>query len=405
MKYIFTIFIFISSSFASNCSDSNDAGLDLINSLNNFQESFAKPVQDTFCDNFVETQIPNQLMTQIKGLVQSQKNIIGTTSDANKLGKALNECSPKKSSKALVLSFAGTGAYNPRSYRLMADLIKCRKFQSVPSWLMPSAYPYILKALKSSNSDSVKWSGLERGVLSRLLTSSSLSKHAQNFDFAIFPSEESEIIANPENITLSSLKQVSEEVARSLSGSPIGIVNAVSCAKQYFKEARDLKINPKLIVLSHSSGGRSAVKFLEKIKLSLPEVKSDLTVTIDPVKEAQHAIQEVASQYAGKAGNRLLQLLPLMKVESDDMPVNVWSRRQGNSLYKTSNSRRWINFYQNSDKNGLEISVKFGIHGSPIKNADSNNYIKELGDKAHGEICYNEKLLNKVEVEILDLFE
>ena len=79
------------------------------------------------------------------------------------------------------------------------------------------------------------------------------------------------------------------------------------------------------------------------------------------------------------------------------------SLKQPDVLYKTSNTKRWINFYQKEDKQG--IGSGFGIYGSPIMGADSNTYIKGAGKKGHGEICKKYKVNNKIKEEILKLFE
>jgi len=404
MKLSFLIILFVNSVFA--C-DPQEPGNEMINSIAQFSSSLSYPIKVQSCTNFGDIKDNDALNKQVATMVQNQTNSIWKIKNRHKMGSALNECSPNKNSKALVITFAGTGAFNPRTYSLMADLIKCPEFQDLPDWMKASAYSKILQSLKDKKSSYTKWSGIEKGILSTFIKKPSLNKHAKDFDYAVFASEESEILADPQKISTSSFTELAKEMGKSVSGFPQGIKDALACAITYFKEAKSLNINPKLIVLSHSSGGRSSVKFHEKLKLFLPNKSSDLSITLDPVKEAHHAIQEVASQYAGKAGNHLIDYIPFVEVDKEELnkPVNVWTRKQPNSLYKTSNSERWINFYQNEDSNGLGMSPKFGIHGSPIHNSDKNIFIKDLGKKAHGSICYDDKVLNQIEKEVLILFE
>src|SRR5690606_28069465 len=117
----------------------------------------------------------------------------------------------------------------------------------------------------------------------------------------------------------------------------------------------------------------------------------DLMLTIDPVKEAHLAIKEVGEQMAGNAGREVYNAIPLLD-DKKILPPNVWTRNQPSILYKPSNVTRSISFYQNVDTEGIKGPVKFGIHGSPIHNADRNYFIdKGLGTDAHGAIATHEK--------------
>ena len=374
----------------------------ITDNTSSFASDFNQVLDKQICKSFETVKTNDELKKQINTLVQNQTNKIWKVKDRHEMGIALNQCEPNKNSKALVLSFAGTGAYNPRTYSLMAELIKCDEIQALPSWMKKHLYSKVLNSLKSKKSNYTKWSGIEKGILSEMIINPELNGKAKTYDFAVFPSEESELIADPDKINFSKLKDITKEMSKSYASFPTGIKNALACAINYYKSAKEKYITPKLIVLSHSSGGRSVVKFLQKLKLLLTEQKADLVVTIDPVKEAHHAIQEVASQYAGKVGDELLDYIPFVDIDNDK-PVNVWTRKQPKSLYKTNNSNKLINFYQNVDSHGLGMKPHFGIHGSPIENADNNYFIKGLAKKAHGEICYDQDVMYKITKEILKL--
>ncbi len=333
------------------------------------------------CEDFTSVKSQDQLERKLRSLVQKQTNKIWTLKNRHHIGSTLNSCSFKDNSNGLVITFAGTGSFNPRTYHLMSDLIRCDSTQSLPVWMKENIYYLLRKILKEKKSNYTKWSGIEAGPLKLILKNSELSKDFRNYDFNVFASEESELLAGLENINLSNISKVFYEIQQSVTGNPQGIKQAVACTYRYFNEAKSSGAMPKLIILSHSSGARSSVKYLEKIK----GIKANLVLSIDPVKEAQHAMGEVLEQ------------LPSYILGKE---VNVWSRKQPESLYKTSNSNRWINFYQNVDSNGLDLPIKFGIHGSPIHDADRNVFIKGLGAKAHGEITYDPSVLKAIQDEL-----
>ena len=180
----------------------------------------------------------------------------------------------------------------------------------------------------------------------------------------------------------------------------------MQCAQKYLAAAKVLSIKPKIILMTHSSGGRSAVKFAENLKLftnpitNKKDYKIDLVFSMDPVKEAHEAIKEVGSQFAQRAKDHALNYIPYVDIK--DKAINVWTREQPNSLYKPSNTSRWVNVYQNKDELGLKIKdYKFGIHGSPIANADYNSFVtKGMGADAHGAITSHAETIRMFKTEM-----
>lgn len=302
-------------------------------------------------DNVIKTVFANQAL-----------KLAATPDDRHKIADKLNDCSPEKDSEALVINFAGTGAFNPRGFHVMSELLSCYGNQELPESLKKKMFYSIAIQDRKLNPESYKWSGIEAGPMNQFFSDPFLKTKGKALDFAVFASEEAEIYAHPKNITLKSV--ITDKT-------PPGIESARACVAKYLEAARKLSIKPKIIVLTHSSGGRSAVKLAEQLKAQ--NVQLDLVITMDPVKEAQKAMLEVAGQYATFKKN-----------------VAVHSRTQPKTLYKTSNTSRWVNVYQNVDTDGLKTKPKFGIHGSPVHEADKNIYIKDgLGSAAHGEITYS----------------
>lgn len=389
-KFLAIYSFIILNSFGYHCDNSQKTDL-LSNNIDNLASYIEKPLKLLDCSNFKGAEQESQINDVLRSIVQNQTNSVINITNRHQMGEKLNACIPTKKSKALVLSFAGTSAFNPRSHHIMSTLIKCPEFQKLDTKFKQYIYSSLSEILADKKSKFTNWSGIDKGIMSQFLINPKVTDLAADFDFATFASEESEFISDPSKLSDSSISPLIKEVSLSLSNSPIGITNAIKCVKKYYKKAKKLAINPKLIITSHSSGGRSAVKFLEKIK---GFKESDLTLTIDPVIEVQHAIEEVASQELGNINRSIFG--------EEERPVNVWSREQPKSLYKV-NSAKWINFYQQSDSKGFDMSPSFGIQGSAVRDAE-NIFINDLSDRGHGEITYNEKVLDIMTTQINSLF-
>lgn len=354
-----------------------------------------------YCQSLSQVKSNSDLDKVVKLIIDEHNKKFKRGYNRHQIGSALNQCIPTKNSKALFLSFAGTGAFNPRSYHLMRELIQCNKHDLLTTSVRNYSYSSVLKSLKAKKSSYTKWSGIEKGPLNLILKRDRLLDRASEYDYAIFASEESELLASIDNISFEKLEKITEEYSRSTIGYPRGITDALVCSKKYFEKADELGIEPKLIIMTHSSGGRSAVKFLENLK-KLSEKNADLVFTMDPVIEAHEAIFEVIPGLSHKLSLDALDYITPGEIE--DKRVKIWSKKRPKSLYKTSNTKRWISTYQNIDTNGLGMSPKFGICGSPIHKADKNLFIdKGLGKSGHGQITYHWQNLQLFKEEILDL--
>lgn len=304
--------------------------------------------------------------------------------DRHETTRLINDCKPTITSRALIIAFEGTGAYEPILPAVMNKLNKTltrNKFDKLNERVLPS----VRKELKKYYSRELKWTGLMSGPMSELFS----LKNGQYVDWYSFPSEEVEQLAGLEEIPRTSLRQLYNNIVDSVDSNPKGIQNAVSCIAKYIKKAKQIEIYPKIILISHSSGGRSLVKFAEKIKRMKLDV--DLAFSIDPVIEAHHAIEEVIPQKIGEPARYLR-----WRFTGGPYPYSaVWHRDHRSKLYAPNNVENYISFFQNTDRLGLKMggdALRFGIHGSNIYGAD-NTHIKGLGHDAHGAICYNEKVI------------
>lgn len=365
------------------------------------QNNILNPV---ICENLKQVKSLEQYQTELRTLVQNQTNQVIDISDRHEMGVALNQCEANRNSKGLVLSFAGTAAYNPRTHILMAKLIQCPHYQKLPDWMKNKAYPILLQTLEEKKSAFTHWSGIDRGVMSEFLTNAKLNQKMRNFQYASFASEELEILGQPENINLESARELLTDAIKPI---PWGHIHALQCAKNYLASSKKLGLDPKFIIMSHSSGGTATVKFLETLKRVIPGANADLVISLDPVKEAHLAIAEVSSQVIGKGQRETARQLGLRADDrAQELPLMVWSRDQADKLYKPQNVDRWINFYQQSDRYGLGVSPQFGIQGSPVAHADHNFFIStNLGEKAHGEMTYHPEVMSKIAEALMEQLE
>lgn len=309
--------------------------------------------------------------------------------DRHQANKNLNKCLPSEESKVLVIAFEGTGAYEPLIPSVFSKFNNCFGGK-LSAKLISSIYPLSREIYEEDKKVDSKWSGLQAGIMTEMIS----LKGSSSIDWYSFPSEEVEQLAGLEQFKNISIKELYDNIKDSVESNPKGIKNARDCIMQYIGKSKLLGIRPKIVLVSHSSGGRSLVKFAEHMKKDVG-VEIDLAFSIDPVKEAHHAVEEVIPQ---KIGEPLRYAKWKLQGSKGKYPYSaVWSRKQPSSLYKSSNIKEHVNFYQQNDREGLKIggdALRFGIHGSIISGAD-NHFIKGLGTSAHGEITYNQTVLDK----------
>lgn len=336
------------------------------------------------CHNLTRPISKESARQLLDAMTQRQKLALGHDQldvSRHTIGERLNHCEPRSGEKGLVINFEGTGSFSPRTGHLLKEFSDCTGGDGD---LGQYLYYETQKAIKRTYGTSEAWSALQNGPLREL----ALAGATKDLGWVTFASEESEVLADPKN--LSSYSAVNSAIA------PRGIVSAAKCINKYLSKAKERGIKPKIIVQGHSSGSRSAVKFIEYLNHLEVPIKVDLMLTIDPVKEAHLAVNEVMGQYAGNANRSIYNTIPFV----DDLPIvppNVWTRRQPATLYRPTNVQRAVSVYQNIDTEGIKGPVKFGIRGSPIHDADLNLYLKEgLGSDAHGAISKHERTLKLV---------
>ena len=314
----------------------------------------------------------------------------------------VNSCLPSEKSKALIIAFEGTNSYEPLSSIVMSDFNKCFGGKLKES-LRKSIYPTFLNIFKEQTNKNARYSGLQSGIHKEL----NFINNGKYVDWFSFPSEETELIPKllppPKNHTkaeveptpapakqliapvkkigkaitqiLPTIKQTAKDINNSINLNPLGVQKARECITKYLKEARRLKISPKLIIVSHSSGSQSLIKFAESMRKE-SDVEFDLAFTIDPVEEAHKAGFRILGKKFKELGK-----IPILQTKPFDKPRNV---------------KKHENFYQQDDRKGLGLPrpLDFGIHGARVK--DANNYeVQEGKETAHGSIPFNDFVIEK----------
>ncbi len=385
-RIFLTLFFYISVEAATCMNQDVPDSLDSVKQLSSMQ---------SLCDKMPMIKTNEELKESLEYFYKIAK--MKDAPDRHMVTKRMNLCSPTKDSKVLIIAFEGTGAYEPLVAGTMALFNKCFGNGKVDSTISSKIYATTREIYKADKKKDSKWSGLQAGVMSSLTE----IKDSNKVDWYSFPSEEVEQLAGLDEAKSLSLKKLYGEIKDSIASNPKGIQNARDCIKSYMTDAWAMGIEVKVVVVSHSSGGRSLVKFAEHVKKDLPSAHIDLAFSIDPVKEAHHAIEEVVPQKAGEP-IRYLQW-KMSGGSGKDYPYSaVWTRDQPHKLYKPTNVENHINFYQNEDRLGLKVggdAARFGIHGSPMQNAE-NIYMKGQGISGHGSITYDKKVLDRFEEEI-----
>lgn len=322
--------------------------------------------------------------------------------DRHGLRARLTSATPTPGVETLVVAFEGTGAFEPRVAPLVMQLLRAAGGRVADGdALVDAARAAIARA---EGGRDLKWSALMAGPLPALLEDPALTG---GFDWASFPSEEAEVLAGMDSVSVDSIRRLRRDVAASRAGLPRGVVDAHAFVRAYLAAWPEGAPRPRLVVITHSSGGRAAVKCLEEWKKDGIEV--DLVFSIDPVRAAHEALSELLPQMIGQGSNYNARRVPGGDWVLDRLGVGkpvlprVWHRHHPAYLYKPGNARRWVSVYQRADTLGMKIYPRHGIQGSALKDADHEEEIGGLGDDGHGAIGYAPRTLELWRAELAAL--
>jgi hypothetical protein len=320
--------------------------------------------------------------------------------DRHKLRERLHPPRPTPGVETLIVAFEGTGAFEPR----LAPMVM-RAYRDLGSPAVPDGDDLVKAALGEiarAEGRETKWSALMAGPLPALLEAPALTG---GFDWASFPSEESDLLVGLDGITKENLGRLDEDIRRSRAGLPTGVVDATAWVRSYLAAWPEGTRPPRLVVLAHSSGTRSAVKTLEELKGPTKahprgvRIEADLAFSIDPVRAAHEALKELLPQMLGQGAHYNVRKVPafdwlLDRVGAPD-PVlpRVWHRDHPDHLYKPGNVKRWVSVFQLDDTLGMKLPPHHGIQGSTLRGADHEEHVRGLGDDGHGAIGYHERTL------------
>ncbi|MEL6548223.1 MAG: hypothetical protein AAFQ82_26585, partial [Myxococcota bacterium] len=311
-------------------------------------------------------------------------------------------------SPVVVIAFEGTGAFEPRLEPGITAVTHTLQSAGHDTAGLDVAR-FVENALEAEFGRPAHWSGLAHGPRTALARVPELEEQVQ---WLSFPSEELEILASPEAYRQATPAQLARDIMRSSSGTAQGIEHAQAAMNDILRQAHARgEEPPTFAVVSHSSGGRSAVKFLEFARTirapdgSAPDI--GFAFTIDPVREAHEAVGEAARELVNKGtehgANWVRDRLGIAPRRV--WPPTVGSRPQPESLYRVANTPCWVNFYQRCDTEGLKMDPRFGIHGSPVAHAQNIELRAGpgIGAAAHGEIAFHPQVRERFVQEIRNL--
>ena len=298
-------------------------------------------------------------------------------------------------SDVVVIAFEGTGGYHPRKAHLaQAAAARLREHGLRVDGSNGSLTAAVSRALDRVEGRDTGWSGLSRGPLESLLRESELASRTQWFSFA---SEEVEALSGMDAFMSAGWPEILQDSVGIYTGETPGIENALRALKEIQRQATELGKQPKFLLVSHSSGGRSMVKFLERAKSIKDETGRPLVfrsaLMVDPVREAHEAFFEGGRELLLRGTeHNLNRVRGLLNLEPHQVghPL-IRHRSQPESLYRPSNVERLVNFFQRQDTEGLKLRPEVGIQGSPVMGAE-NYEITDVGTGGHGEIAIHPEI-------------
>ena len=298
-------------------------------------------------------------------------------------------------SDVVVIAFEGTGGYHPRKAQVVQAAAARLRDQGLRVDGQNGSLAYkASSAIDAAEGQSSGWSGLTRGPLEQLIRDPELSSRTQWFSFA---SEEIEAMSGEDAFMRSHLKDVLHDSLEIYTGEIPGLQNALKAVSEIQQQAREQGKNPRFVLVSHSSGGTSLVKFLERARAITGEdgkpLQFEAALTIDPVREAHEAFFEGAKElfYKGTEHNFNKLKTSLGFQPKRVYPPLVRHRDQPETLFKPSNVKFFKNYYQLQDTEGLKIKPYVGIQGSKVMGAD-NQEIPDVGTGGHGEIAVHQEV-------------
>ncbi len=302
-----------------------------------------------------------------------------------------------KHPKIVIMAFEGTGSFEPRMALVMQDAAHRLRQQGLMVQGQELSLQYsAFKSLAQVSVSEPNWSALATGPLEALLRDPELQTQTI---WLSFPSEEFEWLSRLTRFEQVSLPQLAGFLTGQTARATAGIDRALESLKTLLSQFPEPSL-PQLVVVSHSSGTRAAIKFIERAHQlkgkhgKRPEFS--LVISSDPVCEADQvmgeAFSEILNYQLKMRFNRLqgwLDLLPFVALKPKPVPLPVVQHRlQPNCLYVPDQVKRFISFYQQKDTLGLRLAPQFGIHGSPVAGA-MNQEIKQVGPAGHGEIAFH----------------
>lgn len=283
--------------------------------------------------------------------------------------------------KQIVINFEGTGGYSPKTAKRLKVLNSYTGVNRSDE-MRKSAEDNIWNSHNDKNDFGLDtWPGMLHGAMTQSLTGIN-NKKDKNFK------------GHP-NTQWLYYKSEDQQDSRN---------NAMNCLEIYLEKYKKKykKDLPKVVVMGHSSGGFSAMKFANQLANKKMGVKINL-VTIDPVVPYQAAtVDGIARKINPFAKNRIGDHSDygIFKVDSKKVTAHNYHQSQDvHGLIPTEQAKDIPILGEKLQKQGLG----FGIHGSEVEGA-KNKEIWFLSTSyeargAHGAITLHKEVLDKIKAQ------
>lgn len=299
-------------------------------------------------------------------------------------------------SKVVLIAFDGTFSHEPRRVPVMQELSRNLQNQGWDTTVEDYRPADIVgRSITNVTGKPTRWSGLGHGVLQQIVKDPELN---QNIQILSFPSEELEVLASPSAWKDIMPFELARQVYDTATDHPQNVERALQAVLDIRRQAQEQGLSPKFVILSHSSGGVSAVKLARRLQSQLGEdARIDLVATVDPVKEAHFAAGEAVEELAKEGVDRVRGAVAKWAggVPTDGYTPAVRSTLQPETLQATPNVDEWVNFYQTSDILGVKAGPQMGIQGSPVSKAE-NIHFDDEGEGGHGSIAIDKRVTGRI---------
>ena len=132
--------------------------------LDETAQTVSQVIKKSICETTSSIKTQAEMEKVLKTMFYNQDlDLANVSKDRHKVADHLNDCSPEKDSKALVINFAGTGAFNPKSFDIMTEFMACFAEKKLDEKLNKNVFHTLATIQKKHQPSQYKWAGIEAG--------------------------------------------------------------------------------------------------------------------------------------------------------------------------------------------------------------------------------------------------